>query len=379
MSCLNNIKVCISTRFFQFPYEYVVAQKDVGNEPLYNLIVYVPTDEDVQYVEKNKLAAFKSVRVLRHENNSQTESRLAKKNATATIVYWNPIVPINEVGVGETRVFSVLLTNDLFTCNTMIIDYNNPLCPIEFRNKINYKKYLPIEGEQPLFQLHKLLDDNVNDFIICFKLETPTMVKILNIKKILCIFEYRNVAARYAIYLPDDEVDSIFNKLMWERVRRLMKGDINNKCGHINRKSLQYLKLAMDMIGIDNNSKVVVNFILQFQPLIMTYHLVPDVIVKLNTLEKPKRVRLYCKNDSFAVTSFGVVPLNMADDNTYKFDYSDINNNAHLFATISRLVESSKQRYRKTGQTSATGAQSTLTALNSNDLRVIPSRYNYFF
>ncbi|AHH82671.1 ODV-E43 [Buzura suppressaria nucleopolyhedrovirus] len=370
MACSSNIKVCISTRFFQFPHEYVTPQNDVGNQPVNNLIVYVPTDEDVQYVDRKKLSAFASVRVLRHENTNHSENRLARKNPTSTIVYWNPIVPVDEIGVGQTCVFSVLLTNDLFTCNTMIIDQNNPLCPIEFRNKINYKKYLPIEGENPLFQLHKLLNDNINDFIICFKLETPTMVKILNIKKILCIFEYRNVAARYAIYLSDDEVDSIFNKLMWERVRRLMKGDVHNKCGHINRRSLQYMKMAMDLLGIDNNTKVVVNFILQFQPLIMIHQLVPDVIVKLNTLEKQKRVRLYCKLDSFAITSFGVVPLNMPDDNPYKFDYSDVNTNEYMFKVLNNVVENSKERHQ---------SNESVGSLNHNDIKVFTSRYNYFF
>ncbi|AGR56846.1 ac109 [Hemileuca sp. nucleopolyhedrovirus] len=357
MACPNNIKVCISTRFFMFPYEYVVAQNDVGGAAVYNLIVYVPTDEDIQYIDKTKFPLFKTVRVLRHENNDRSETRLAKKNASSTIVYWNPIVPIHEIGVGETRVFSILLTNDLFFCKTMVVDQNTPLCPIEFRGKVNYKKSLPIEGEQPLFYLNKLLDDNINDFIICFRLETPTMVKILNIKKILSIFEYRKVTARYSIYLPEQEVDSIFNRLMWERVRRLMKGDTNNKCAYVNRRSLQYLKIAMDMLGIDNNSKVVVNFVLQFQPLILTYQLVPDVIIKLNTLDKQKRVRLYCKNDSLAITSYGPVPINMADDNVQTFDYSDINNSKYLFEIVNTIMKDS----------------------NVDNIKVTPARYNYYF
>nr|WUR10748.1 occlusion-derived virus enveloped-capsid 43 [Calliteara abietis nucleopolyhedrovirus] len=357
MSCPKNIKVCISSKFFLFPYEYAIPQNDVGNVPVTDLIVYVPTDEDVQYVNKAKLKAFASVRVLRHENNTFTETRLARKNTAATIIYWNPIVPIDEVGVGETRVFTVFLTNDLFFCKAMVMDPNAPLCPIESRNRMNYKKMIPIEGEQPLFYLNKMLDDTVNDFIICFKLETPMMVKILNIKKILSIFEYRKVAAHYAIYLPDQEVDGIFLKLNWERVRRLMKGDTHKQCSHVDRGGLQYLKLATNMLGIGINSKVLVHLVNHFQPLIKHYQLVPDVIIKLNTLDKHKRVRLYCKHDTCAITSYGLVPLNMPDDNPYAFDYSDINNNQHLYKIIAAASKSS----------------------NVNSLKIVPANYNYFF
>ncbi|ABI35768.1 Odv-ec43 [Ectropis obliqua nucleopolyhedrovirus] len=357
MSCPNNIKVCISTRFFLFPYEYVTAQNDVGGQPVYNLIVYVPTDEDVKYVDKKKLSSFHSIRILKHDNYNLNETRLAKKNATSTIVYWNPVMAIDEIGVGETRVFSVLLTNDLFQCSTMIVDHNTPLCPIQFHHVIDYKKLNVIAGEEPLYYINKLLDDNLDDFIICFNMETPTMIKILNIKKILCMFEYRKNAARYVIYLPSQEVDSIFNKLMWERVRRLMKGDVNTKCTSVNRHSLQYLKIAMDMVGIDNNSKVVVNFIMQFQPIILMYHIVPDVIIKLNTLDRQKRVRLYCKHDTLAITTYGTVPINLPDDNAIFFDYSDINNNKHLFERMQTIVKDS----------------------GVDNLKVTAARYNYFF
>ncbi|ACO53543.1 ODV-ec43 [Euproctis pseudoconspersa nucleopolyhedrovirus] len=356
MSCPNNIKVRVSTRFFMFPYAYVTPQTDVGGAPVANLIIYVPTDEDIQYVDKTKLGTFKSVRVLRHET-TETETRLVKKNPTATIVYWNPILPIDNVGVGETRVFSVMLTNDLFFCKTMILDHNNAVCPIEFYSRINYKKLMPIEGEQPLFYLNKLLDKKCNNFLICFKLETPTMVKIMNIKKILSIFEYRDEPARYAIYLPDSEIDTIYNKLTWERVRRLIKGDVNVKCSHVNRHSLQYLKLAMDIMGVDNNTKVVSDLVFMFQPLIVTYQLVPDVIVKLNTLEKQKRVRLYCNHDSFAVTTYGMVPVNMPDDNPVAYDYADTLNNKYMYETTARIVKES----------------------NINSIKIHAAKYNYFF
>ncbi|QHB21756.1 ODV-ec43 [Artaxa digramma nucleopolyhedrovirus] len=356
MACPNNIKVCISTRFFMFPYAYVTAQTDVGGAPVNDLIIYVPTDEDIQYIDRTKLATFKTVRIVRHETY-ETETRLVKRNPTATIVYWNPILPIDNVGAGETRVFSVMLTNDLFFCRTMIVDHNNAVCPIEFYSKINYKKLLPIEGEQPLFYLNKLLDNKVNNFLICFKLETPTMVKIMNIKKILSIFEYRNEPARYAIYLPDDEVDTIYNKLTWERVRRLIKGDVNSRCSHVNRQSLQYLKLSMDMLGFDNNTKIVSDLVFKFQPLIAKYQLVPDIIVKLNTLEKQKRVRLYCSHGSFAITTYGMVPINMPDDNPVAYDYTDIFNNKYMYETTTKISKES----------------------NINNIKLHVAKYNYFF
>lgn len=357
-TCPFNIKVCISEQFFEFPYEYVAPQNDVGGAPVYNLVIYVPTDEDIQYVDKSRLMPlFKSILVYRQETIDRTETRLATKNAKATVVYWNPVVPINEIGVGETRIFSVLLTNDLFNCNTMIFDHQRPLCPIEFNSNIDYKNLTPIEGEVPLFNLNKLLNDNVNDFLICFKLETPTMIKILNIKKLISIMSYRNVPARYAIYLPDAEIDDIYNKLMWERVRRLMKGDVSQSCVKVNRQSLMYLKIALEILGIGNTSQAIVTFVRVFQPLIIPYQIVPDIIIKLNTLERQKRVRLYCKNDSTAITSYGLVPNNMPDDNVVAFDYSDINNNRYLFEKQSEIIKNS------------TVVNATVTA----------ARYNYYF
>ncbi|ACF05371.1 hypothetical protein [Adoxophyes orana nucleopolyhedrovirus] len=358
MACPFDIKVCISEKFFIFPYEYVTPQNDVGGAHVQNLVVYVPTEEDVQYVDKSKFINFKSILVYRHElNDSHTETRLAKKNTNATVVYWNPIIPISEIGVGQTRVFSVLLTNDLFYCRSSIIDYKTPLCPIEFRSKVEYNKLKPIAGEVPLFYLADLLNDSINNFLICFNLETSIMVKILNVKRILAIFGYRKVPARYAINLPENEVDNIYNKLTWERTRRLMKGDYTNKCVHVNRDSLYYIKNAQDMLGMKDYSRSIVDFVRIFQPLIQPYQIVPDIIIKLNSLEKVKHVRLYCRGDSFAITSYGSVPDNMPDDNVLRFDYSHTNSNKNLYEAKSRLFGSNAM----------------------NDFTVTAARYNYFF
>jgi Autographa californica nuclear polyhedrosis virus (AcMNPV) protein len=359
MSCPFNIKVIISERFFVFPYEYVVAQNDVGNAPVHQLVVYVPTLDDVQYVNKEKLGAqFDSVLVYHHEASERVDSRTPKKNATATVVYWNPVMPITEVGVGETRVFSILLTNSLFYCNTMILDSQTPLCPIEFNREIRYDTFIPIAGEVPLFYSEKLFNDNVNDFLICFNLETSIAVKILNVKRLISMMSFRRVPARYAINLPDAEIDTIYSKLQWERSRRLMKGDNNESgCSHINREALNFMQRAQELLGVKDYSRSVHDMVARFQPIIVPFQVVPDIIVKLNTLEREKHVRLYCKNDSFAITSFGPVPNNMPDDSPHKFDYSNINNNNHLFDVSRRVAQES----------------------DIDDLKITAARYNYFF
>lgn len=361
MTCPFNIKVCISERFFAFPYEYCIPQTDLGDAPVRQLVVYVPTDDDIQYVDKTQLQAqFDSILVYRHEPSDKIESRAPRKNATATIVYWNPIVPITEVGVGETRVFSVLLTNSLFYCNTMILDGQAPMCPIEFRRDVKYDKLIPIAANTPLFHARELLDDNINDFLICFNLETSTMVKILNVKRVLSMMGFRNVPARYTINLPDNEVDTIYNKLTWERTRRLMKGDVSSAgggCLYVNRNALSFIRQAQELLGLKDYSQSIVDFVVKFQSLIIPYMIVPDILIKLNTLERFKHVRLYCQNDSYAITSFGPVPNNLPEDNSVAFDYSDINNSKHLFEVHQKISSDS----------------------NIDGLRVSAMRYNYFF
>ncbi|AKC91673.1 ac109 [Lambdina fiscellaria nucleopolyhedrovirus] len=356
--CPHNIKVCISSRFFLFPYNYVVPQKDVGGSPVLKLVVYVPTEDDVLYVDRGKFPQFKSVLVMRHESSGEGETRIAKKNSSATVVYWNPIVSINEVGVGETRVFSVLLTNDLFVCRTIIVDHQTPMCPIEIKTPMNYKRFSAIEGEHPQFYLNKLMNDAMNDFLICFKRDTPTMVKILKIKIILCIFEYRKTPARYLVYLPYLEMDEIFKKLRYERVRRLMKGDVSKMCMYIDRRALQYVRLAVEVMGRSAHSNQVVSLVYQFQSLVTVYQMVPDIIVNLNSLENQKRVRLYCKRDGYAITVNGLVPINFPDINPVAFDYSHVNNSKHLYEKMSAI---------------------TKDAAMSNRVTVMPAMYNYFF
>lgn len=353
MECPVDIKVYISDRFFAFPYNYVEPQNDLGNEWTENLIVYVPTEDDRLYIDKKQFPKFKNILIYRHEHNADIDSRSPKKTSGATIVYWNPLVPITEIGAGETRVFSVLLTNNLFYCNTMIVHHENPKCPIEFtypepdmqvmckallknNNGVSVpspvqSKLRPIACEIPLSHFNELKDSN--DFLLCFNLETSTMVKILSLKRIFCIFQYRNIPARYVINLPHEEIDNLYNKLNWERTRRLMKGDIPSNCATINRVSLNYIKRAQALLGIPDYSQTVVDFVKIFQKLIFPYQLVPNVIIRLNnfdqllnkvnTVSGIKKIRLFCKNDSIAITSAGIVPINMPNFDPNIFDYSD--------------------------------------------------------
>ncbi|AGR56935.1 ODV-EC43 [Choristoneura occidentalis alphabaculovirus] len=370
MECPFQIKVCVSDRFFAFPYSLVEPQSDVGNRPTENLVVYVPTDADVLYVEKRNFPRFRSVLVYKHEQNYNGNSQAPKKTGAATVVYWNPLVPITEIGAGETRVFSVLLTNNLFYCNTMIVHHENPTCPIEFTYPglemqpackllmnpkklvdmrahtlpLNYNELRPINCELPLAHFKELTESD--KFLLCFNLETPTMVKILSLKRVFCIFQYRKLPARYVINLPHEEIDSVYNKLNWERTRRLLRGDIPSNCATVNRASLQYVKDAQTLLHIAKCSQTVVEFVRIFQQLIFPYQLVPIVIVKLNSLNTStgqiadvNRVRVFCKNDSVAITTAGCVPVNMPDVapvNT--FDNADFDDITHIKRAANRVA-----------------------------------------
>nr|UIX56174.1 HycuOrf-46 hypothetical protein [Hyphantria cunea nucleopolyhedrovirus]UIX56320.1 HycuOrf-46 hypothetical protein [Hyphantria cunea nucleopolyhedrovirus] len=369
MECPFQIKVCVSNRFFVFPYNLVEPQSDVGNRPTENLVVYVPTDADVLYVEKRNFPRFRSVLVYKHEQDYNGNSQAPKKTGAATIVYWNPLVPITEIGAGETRVFSVLLTNNLFYCNTLIVHHEEPTCAIEFTYPglemqpackllakpkklvdlrahtlpLNYNELQPINCELPLAHYKELMESD--KFLLCFNLETPTMVKILCLKRIFCIFQFRKVPARYVINLPHEEIDSLYNKLNWERTRRLLRGDLPSNCATVNRASLQYVKDAQTLLHIAKCSQTIVEFVRIFQQLIFPYQIVPIVIVKLNSLNtngqgtNVERVRVFCKNDSVAITTKGCVPVNMPDFapvNT--FNNADFDDITHLKRIANRVA-----------------------------------------
>ncbi|AKN81033.1 ODV-EC43 [Lonomia obliqua multiple nucleopolyhedrovirus] len=380
MECPFAIKVYISDRFFAFPYNLIEPQNDVGNKSIENLIIYVPTDDDKHYIDKKQIKRFKSVLIYRHEHDVNIDSRSPKKTGSATIVYWNPLVPITEIGAGETKVFSVLLTNNLFYCNTMIVHHENPKCPIEFSyptlemqsvckalSKSNNSdanilpsintKLRPIACEIALSHFKELID--ANDFLLCFNLETSAMVKILSLKRIFCIFQYRKQPARYVINLPNEEIDNLYNKLNWERTRRLMKGDITSACSTVNRASLMYIKQAQALLGIADYSQTIVDFVKMFQKLIFPYQLVPDVLIKLNNLDKNyKKIRLFCKYDSMAITSAGIVPINMPDANSLNaFDYSECANLQHVNKVVNKICTEANL---------------------SSGVTVTPTRYNYY-
>jgi hypothetical protein len=358
----------------------VNAQQDVGNQPTSSLIVYVPIDNDIYYIDKSKFIKFESVLIIRHEHDKSLTSRTPKKTTTATIVYWNPIVPITEIGAGETRVFSVLLTNNLFYCNTMIVSHEKPTCPIEFQypslemqktckvlsksvekpsmtkpNVLN--KLKPIASENSLSHFEDLR--MANDFLLCFNLETSVMVKILSLKRIFCIFQYRQHPARYVVNLPHEEIDFLYNKLKWERARRLTKGDMPSACSTVNRASLMYIKQAQMLLGIPDYSQTIVDFVKTFQKLIFQYQMVPNVLIKLNNLDSnQQKIRLFCKNDSIAITSLGIVPVNLPDINSVdSFDSTD---------------------YSKVASVNQVTQKICTEGAFSSGISVVPLLYNYY-
>nr|ACC77632.1 ODV-Ec43 [Ophiusa disjungens nucleopolyhedrovirus] len=358
MACPLNIEVCISDRFFAVPYIQIQTQRDVGQAPVRNLIMYVPTEEDVHFVDKSYFKnIFTSVSVEKQERVDLADSRAPRKNDNAVVVYWNPILPIAEVGVGVTHVYSILLTDNLFLCKTMVVDSNTPMCPVQMLTRSIASKFIPIEGENPLAHFNTMSDNANNDFLICFMRETPRSVRLLNIKRILTIFEFRSVPARFAFQMNDAELQQLYIQLKNEVVRRLIKGDNSSQCPYLNVPSLRYIKSAQKLLMIPDSAHIVIDLVAAFQILVLPYQIVPDILVKLNSLDRDRRVRLYCKNDSYAITSKGPVPNNMPDENLYQFDYSEINTPVHLNKVRDALYEQCKM----------------------SNLTVASTKYNYFF
>ncbi|AAR28875.1 ORF111 [Leucania separata nucleopolyhedrovirus] len=364
MACPVNIKVYISEQFVTFPFQFAIPQADVANVPVRNLIVYVPTEEDVQFVEREQLlnTVFDTVLVYRHENVGAIEARAPRKNQNATIVYWNPVMPITEVGVGDTRVFSILLTNNLYSCNTIVLDNDTPLCPIEYHREyhpVDLTNRIDLNGNDPLYDRPAIMNPNNVNFIISFDMSTSDMIKILNIKRILTMFSMRKVRARYAINMADAEIDDIYSKLRWERARRLMKGGPTTPkdCVMVDRESLSYINIAKMLLGIPDYARTTLDFVEKFEVLIVPARIIPEVFVKLNSIETKTYMRIYCVNDSYAITEHGLVPNNSANINPIKFDYSDVSNPNYLISLRKNLFE----RH------------------DIYDIRIRPAYYNYFF
>ncbi|AUA60321.1 ODV-EC43 [Operophtera brumata nucleopolyhedrovirus] len=335
MACNSNILVRVSEKYVLFPHSEVKAMTDVGGAVNENLIVYVPTNEDIEYVYKSSLTNFRNVLIMKHE---LFNDRQIKKNSAATVVYWNPVLPIREIGLGKTMVFSVLLTNNLFVCETIVIDTSQALCPIEKLNDYRNDKYFPINAASPLYYKQDLLNNDIKKFLICFDIETEDSIKILNVRRILTILQYRDTEATYAINLPNKEVDNIYRKLYWERIRRRIKGGNREKCVLVNRSTLQYIIMAQQLLSIKDSANTTLQFIAMFQDLIPSHHLVPEIIIKMNNIEgrSKRKVRVFCNDDSYSVTTLGLVPNNMPEINTQKFDYAAMN--ANLNDTYTLLV-----------------------------------------
>jgi hypothetical protein len=331
-------------------------QKDVTGTLGHNLFVFVATEEDVKFVDRTYFIGYTSILIKRHEWRDDMSSRAPKLLNDTTVVYWNPIYPITTVGVGETCIFSVLLTDTLFYCKTMIVDSNTPVCPIQILTK-SLREYIPIAGETPLEMFSVMTDESKNNFLICFMRETPKKVRQLNIKRILTILEYRKTPAQFAFDMSDGEIQDIYVELKNEMVRRLIKGDSSKHCPYLNIHNLQYIKRAQQLLKLPESAQTVLLIVEMFQVLVLPYLIVPDILIKLNSIDRTRKVRLYCKNDSYAITSYGPVPNNMLEDNPVSFDYSDINTPYHLNKIRDKLFD----------------------ATRIENLIVSAARYNYFF
>lgn len=79
--------------------------------------------------------------------------------------------------------------------------------------------------------------------------------------------------------------------------------------------------------------------------------MVPNVIIKLNNFDQImsvapnkedsyKKIRLFCKNDSIAISSNGIVPINMPDFSppNNAFDYSDYVNRTNINFVTQRVL-----------------------------------------
>ncbi|QOD40010.1 odv-ec43 [Matsumuraeses phaseoli granulovirus] len=333
MVCSTKIKVYISDKFIKFPYGSVTAQQDVGQQLVYDLItIFVPTFADEKAILAKPLLdkGFKKVKILKYVANFEEDEAIKE----GVVVYWNAIVPINVYGVGVTNVFNVVLSDNLYTCNEIIIDNDilNVRCPLQ----VDYHTQMVcLQGEYAgdSEELKKASNTNTTDFIIHFEKETPMGIKILNTKRFLVALSMRTVRANVNIYLSHDELATIHKELSWEATRRKLRGGTSSYCSVVNKPSYKYILDSMALLGIDADDISVLHRMVEiFNPLILRYKLVPNIFVELNSLNgEEKHVRLYCKYEGVAITNAGPVPLNMPTTNAIAFSHKPITPLADFF------------------------------------------------
>ncbi|AIS92048.1 hypothetical protein [Erinnyis ello granulovirus] len=321
MTCNGNIRVFISDAFILFPYENVTPQHDATSNTLSTtLTVFVPTYADEKVVLKQLLLKrFNKVRVLKYVSTFVESDEIQQ----GTVVYWNVIVPIKITGVGDTKVFNVVLSDNLYSCRSISIDnrIRNVSCPLQ----VDYEKdMICLKGELAgdNEELNKAKDFANKSFLIHFDRETPMGIKILNTKRFLiALSQNRNV--KVCVYLTYEELAIVHKELSWESVRKQIRGGTGNTCTVLTQPSYKYVVDSLELLGIGVDQIGAIHTLVDiFTPLILRYKLVPDIFVELNKVNgHEKHVRLYCKYEGVAVTNGGPVPLNLPTKNKLQWTH----------------------------------------------------------
>nr|ADO85472.1 unknown [Pieris rapae granulovirus] len=334
MTCSAKIKVYISDEFIFFPYNSVLAQPDAAGAPIYSrLTIFVPTYADEKVILKDSLRSmgFKEIRVLKYVSSFEEDENIRE----GVVVYWNAIVPIKLTGIGNTLVFNVVLSDNLYSCHEINIDtrMKNIQCPLQ----VDYNnKMVCLKGEYAgdAEEIKKAISPASTQFLVHFDKETPMGIKILNTKRFLiALSTLRQTRANVCIYLSYDELTTIHKELSWESTRRQIRGGVSNTCSIINRPSYKYILDALELLGVNKDDMSSLHRLVDiFTPLILRYKLVPNVFVELNNINgEEKHVRLYCKYEGVAITNAGPIPLNMSVQNPKPFVHRPIVPPSELF------------------------------------------------
>nr|AUF81991.1 odv-ec43 [Cryptophlebia leucotreta granulovirus] len=318
MTCNDNIKVYISDLFILFPYDIV---KNNLPSQIQKITIFVPTYEDEKVINADILTTntqLKRVNTIKYVSHYEED-----EIGDDMIVFWNVIVPINLKNTTTTLVFSVVLSDNLYSCNN--IEFITPSlvrCPLQ----VDYhNKMVCLKGEfaGDLREIQKAINETNKEFVIHFDKHTPMGIKILNTKRFLIALSRRQTIAKVFVYLPHNELTNVHKELSWESVRRLLRGGPSNTCNILNRSSYKYIIDAMEILNINNSDiSSVHDLTYTFNPIILRYMIVPTIFVELNNIfGEEKLVRLYCKYESVAITNAGPVPINMPSKNKNPFKH----------------------------------------------------------
>ncbi|AKS25386.1 odv-ec43 [Clostera anastomosis granulovirus B] len=327
MACHGKLQVYISNAFILFPYEKVTPEPNSTSKSLStHLTIFVPTYADEKVITKEVFVNFNTVRVVKYVS---TFSENDEETKNGTVVYWNVIVPIRVTGVGVTKVFSVVLSDNLYSCHSILIDNNqtlNNMCPLQ----VDYEKNMVcLKGELAgdFEELNKAFTPAYTSYLLHFDKETPMGIKILNTKRFLIALSFnRKTHVKVCVYLTYEELTIVHKELSWESVRRQIRGGSGNSCTVLTQPSYKYVIDALQLLGVGLDKIGAIHTLVDtFTPLILHFKLVPDIFVELNKLNgHEKHVRLYCKYEGVSVTNAGPVPLNLPTKNKLQWTHKPL-------------------------------------------------------